>query len=146
MEGWIESQRGKVRIDRVPTILILQGPDKGQRYDPAEGEMVLLGRASEALPLTDFTVSRRHAELRPTGRGWTLDDLKSANGTYLNGRRLERPMRLKHGDQIRMGATLMVWDAAEELGAEEGAATPASSLVDLDSAERTPASMAFFAW
>lgn len=141
MEGWIETRRGKGRIDRVPSILILQGPDKGQRYDPAEGEMVLLGRASEALPLTDFTVSRRHAELRPTGRGWTLDDLKSANGTYLNGRRLERPMRLKHGDQIRMGATLMVWDAAEELDAEHGAATPASSLVDLDTAERTPASI-----
>jgi signal transduction histidine kinase len=95
---------------------------------------VVLGRSNKELPLADFTVSRRHAELRPSGRGWHIEDLKSANGTYLNGKRLERPALLKDGDQIRMGSTMMVWDASEEkpLGASGGVTTIAMDMVDLD--------------
>jgi two-component system NtrC family sensor kinase len=119
--------------------MVLQGPDKGLRYKTSDGQSIPLGRSSELVPLTDFTVSRRHAELRPTGRGWALEDLKSANGTYLNGRRLERPTRLKHGDQIRMGATLITWDSSEDMNADSGAAA-VTDLVDLDAdAERSDA-------
>ncbi len=120
----------------MPSLLILQGPDKGMRFKTVDGKPMLLGRASPDLPLTDFTVSRRHAELKPTGRGWQLDDLRSANGTYINGRRLERPTRLKHGDQIRLGGTLFVWDASEDrpLSAGTTSADPVmSDLVDLES-------------
>ena len=115
-------------------MLVIQGPDKGRRIRMAEGRPVLFGRASETLGLTDYTVSRRHAQLRPSGRGWELEDLKSANGTYLNGKRLERPARLRDGDQIRMGATLMVWDGSEGKvpGAAGGAARISADLLDLD--------------
>lgn len=106
----------------------------GRRFRPVDGRNLLLGRASEEFPLSDYTVSRRHAELRPTGRGWTLDDLKSANGTYLNGKRLERPLRLKDGDQIKMGSTVIVWDGSEDkaLDGTGESSELASSLVDLD--------------
>lgn len=118
----------------MPSLLILQGPDKGQRFKTVDGKPVLLGRASADLPLTDFTVSRRHAELKPTGRGWQLEDLRSANGTYINGKRLERPTRLKHGDQIRLGGTLLVWDASEDRPLSGTAAEPVlADLVDLES-------------
>lgn len=117
----------------MPSVLVLQGPDKGLRYTPTEGGSALLGRSSPDVSLTDFTVSRRHAELKPSGRGWLIEDLKSANGTYLNGKRLERPTRLKHGDQIRMGGTLMIWDSSDELGLEpREAAAVVGDLVDLD--------------
>ncbi len=100
----------------MPTLIVLQGPDKGQRFHMVEGKPFLIGRASTATPLTDYTVSRRHAEIRPHGRGWQVDDLRSANGTYLNDRRLERPTRLKDGDKIRTGGTVMVWDSSETAG------------------------------
>jgi len=119
----------------VPSLLVLQGPDTGHRFRPADGKSsLLLGRASEDFPLTDYTVSRRHAELHQIGRGWSLEDLKSANGTYVNGRRLERQVRLKDGDQIRMGSTLMVWDGSEDksLDASTGEASETADLVDLD--------------
>ena len=118
----------------MPALLVVQGPDMGRRFRPEDGKSVLLGRVSEDLPLTDYTVSRRHAELRPTGRGWSLDDLKSANGTYLNGKRLERPVRLKDGDQIKMGSTVIVWDGSEDKALDGGGAASAhaSDLVDLD--------------
>ena len=114
--------------------MVLQGPDKGQRYRMVRQECVPVGRASKAVPLTDYTVSRKHAEFRPAGRGWILHDLKSANGTYLNNKRLERPTRLKDGDQIRMGATLLVWDGSEGTTPAGGssATTISAGLLDLD--------------
>ncbi len=114
--------------------MILQGPDKGRRLKTQGNTSLLLGRAAELLPLTDYTVSRRHAELSRTGRGWRIEDLRSANGTYLNGKRLERPTRLKHGDQIKMGSTLIVWDGSEDksLDVSGEAATIIADLVDLD--------------
>ncbi|MCG8409486.1 MAG: ATP-binding protein [Phycisphaerales bacterium] len=118
----------------MPKLMVLQGPDKGQRFRMAEDKPVLMGRASKAVPLTDYTVSRRHAELRYAGQDWVLEDLKSANGTYLNGKRLERPTRLKDGDQIRMGGTLLVWDATKGTASEmvDALATRSTNLLDLD--------------
>ena len=46
------------------TLLVLQGPDKGRRFELPDAPAVL-GRESRAIPLTDQTVSRRHAELQP---------------------------------------------------------------------------------
>ncbi|HVE69979.1 MAG TPA: FHA domain-containing protein, partial [Thermoanaerobaculia bacterium] len=48
-------------------------------------------------------VSRRHARITLSGDGCLLEDLKSANGTYVNNNRVERA-DLKQGDLIRFGA------------------------------------------
>ena len=45
-------------------LTVIQGPDKGKRFELPMNEPQLIGRSSEALPLSDNTVSRRHAELR----------------------------------------------------------------------------------
>jgi HD-GYP domain-containing protein (c-di-GMP phosphodiesterase class II) len=65
--------------------------------------------------LDDTSVSRRHAELRATEHGWRLRDLKSTNGTFLNGNRLgtgEWPLRLH--DIIRFGNVTLVVEALHE--------------------------------
>src|SRR5262245_55063224 len=118
----------------MPALTVLQGPDKGRTYPAGTDDTILLGRASDLVALTDYTVSRRHAEIRPTSGGWILEDLKSANGTYLNGKRVERPMRLKHGDQIRLGGTLFVWSGREDRGPEplRGYHAVVGDLIDLD--------------
>jgi len=91
----------------VITLLVLQGPDKGRRFELPE-QPALLGRESRALPLTDQTTSRRHAELRPNDDSeWVLRDLGSANGTYINGQRIDKATVLKIGDQIRVGRSLL---------------------------------------
>jgi pSer/pThr/pTyr-binding forkhead associated (FHA) protein len=51
------------------------------------------------------TVSRKHAMLRAEGGGYLLEDLASSNGTFVNGRRIKQPMRIKPGDEIGFGAT-----------------------------------------
>jgi signal transduction histidine kinase/pSer/pThr/pTyr-binding forkhead associated (FHA) protein len=88
--------------------MVLQGPDKGRRFELPD-QPALVGRESRALPLSDNTVSRRHAELVPGEDGWVLRDLGSSNGTYINGLRVTNRYQLKLGDQIRVGRTLMVF-------------------------------------
>jgi len=113
----------------MPRLVVLQGPDKGKTFYTGD-EPVVLGRSSEHTPLTDNTISRRHAELRLVDGTWLIEDQGSSNGTYVNGVRITKPERLKWGDQIRLGSTLLVFtgdDAAERSGAMRG-------LVDLDTA------------
>ena len=91
------------------TLLVLQGPDKGRRFELPDAT-TLVGRESRQLPLTDNTVSRRHCELIFSENGdWVLRDLGSSNGSYVNGMRIVGKHALKLGDQVRVGRTLMVF-------------------------------------
>jgi two-component system, NtrC family, sensor kinase len=94
----------------VLTLLVLQGPDKGRRFELPDAP-VLIGRDSRQLPITDNTVSRQHAELLPDDGNWILKDMGSSNGSYVNGIRVNNRLPLKLGDQIRVGRTLMVFGA-----------------------------------
>ena len=117
------------------TFFVLQGPDKGRTLK-TDDPVVLLGRTSDQVPLTDQTVSRRHAQLKREKNAWTLYDLNSVNGTYLNGARLQKPTRLKHGDQIRVGSTLLVYAGEERVEQLSGSAIP-HDLVTLDAASES---------
>lgn len=111
------------------TLLVLQGPDKGRRFELPDNP-ALIGRESRQLPLQDNTVSRRHCELRPGERGqWILKDLGSSNGSWVNGQRVDNIVPLRLGDQIRVGRTLLVF------GAQPGVSRAASSNVNLAGAE-----------
>jgi len=105
----------------VASILVIQGADKDRAFDLFDGENIV-GRTNCAVKLTDGTVSRRHATLVPRGGAWALDDLGSANGTYLNGVKVTRPTAVHRGDQIRCGATLLVF----------GGGKPTEAAIDLD--------------
>ena len=63
----------------VLTLSIIEGPDQGKSFQIPMDEPQLIGRSSEALPITDTTVSRRHAELTPDSGRWFLRDLQSQN-------------------------------------------------------------------
>ncbi len=114
----------------MPTLFVLQGPDKG-RTIKTDDEIVLIGRGSDQVPLTDQTVSRRHAQLTLDDNGCILTDLGSANGTWLNAMRVSRAVRVKHGDQIRVGGTLLVYTGDTSIEQLTGHAIP-SDMVTLD--------------
>ena len=68
----------------------------------------VLGRSRECdIVVDDVNVSRRHAEVRPSGGSWTVRDLGSTNGVKVNGRRLEpaRAQSLKPGDVVEIGTS-----------------------------------------
>jgi Protein of unknown function (DUF3662)/FHA domain len=70
---------------------------------PASG--AVLGRSRDAdIVLADPNVSRRHAEIRPAGRGrWTVTDLGSTNGVKVNGTPISGDAPLEAGDRIALG-------------------------------------------
>ncbi len=79
-----------------------------------EGSNVSIGRASDCtIPIKDRYLSRKHAEIVADRGGWVLKDLGSANGTYLNGSRVERELKLQTGDRIRLGDTEILFETAE---------------------------------
>jgi sigma-B regulation protein RsbU (phosphoserine phosphatase) len=81
---------------------------------PLQGPAVSIGRASDcSIPIKDRYLSRKHAEIIANGNAWVLKDLGSANGTYLNGSRVERDEQLKTGDRIRLGDTEIVFETSE---------------------------------
>lgn len=90
-------------------LTVIQGSDKGKRFELPDHEPQLVGRSSESLHLTDQTISRRHAELTPDDGKWYINDLTSANGTYINGTRVTKRLLLQPGDQIRTGNTLLLF-------------------------------------
>lgn len=78
---------------------------------PPRGGVV--GRSSECdVVLDDSGVSRRHAQLRPEGGGWAIEDLGSTNGVRVNGRTIRGPHALTPGDRIEMGSTEILFEIA----------------------------------
>jgi adenylate cyclase len=75
-----------------------------------------LGRASgSTLVLASDTVSRRHAIVHTQDENeYWLVDLGSANGTFLNGRRVTQPSRLTEGDEIRIGEYVLTFHQPSE--------------------------------
>ncbi|MEO9171306.1 MAG: FHA domain-containing protein [Candidatus Baltobacteraceae bacterium] len=68
-----------------------------------------IGRAPEVeLPVRDAEVSRQHARLETHGKVVYLRDLGSSNGTFLNGRRIDRAIEIRPGDEIDIGTTRLV--------------------------------------
>ena len=90
-------------------LTVIQGPDKGRKFELPDNEPQLIGRSSEALPLTDNTVSRRHAELTHDDGVWWIRDLHSQNGTYVGGKRISGPATLADGDEILLGPVSIVF-------------------------------------
>ncbi len=94
-------------------------------------DTLTIGRIpSNKLVLNDSKASSRHAEIRPANNGYTITDMGSTNGTFVNEQQLRpnEPRLLNTGDTIRIGDTRFSYEASEAapLGptvyAEQGAA------------------------
>jgi len=81
---------------------------------PLRGEQMLVGRSRECdLVLPDVLLSRRHAELFCTARGWLVRDLGSMNGTRVNDERIEDERVLYDGDVVTVGGWRLVFSEAD---------------------------------
>lgn len=86
----------------MPSLVFLAGPNAGRRYKLGDGEDYIIGRRSDCqIFVPDMRVSRQHARiLRDNGR-WTVEDLGSNNGTFVNGNRVQNA-ELRHDDEIQI--------------------------------------------
>src|SRR6185295_3651657 len=80
------------------------GPDGQENTLPLVAAEILIGRKGDAdVVLNNQHVSRRHAKLVKTAHGYSLQDLGSTHGTFVNETRIEQQHDLKHGDRISLG-------------------------------------------
>ena len=83
----------------------------GGRTELLGSEGAVLGRSREAdMVIDDPNVSRKHAEVRPSGGSWIVRDLGSTNGVKVNGRRIQGPQSLKRGDVIELGTARVTFE------------------------------------
>jgi hypothetical protein len=104
----------------------------------------LIGRSARCIvSLTSGVASSVHASLRWTPEGWALKDLSSTNGTFLNGRRLERgrAQLVTKGDILAFGAVERGWALADQQPpvpmaiADDGECNHGSDLIAVPSGE-----------
>ncbi len=98
----IDPTRAAVALRGSALVVRSGGGMTGQTFHPPEGK-TLIGRSPECeIFLDDVTVSRRHAELERTGDIFTIRDLGSLNGTYVNRQRIESTA-LSDDDEVQIG-------------------------------------------
>jgi pSer/pThr/pTyr-binding forkhead associated (FHA) protein len=125
LKAQIEAER-----DGLPFLIYRDGEGNHSLHVLADSkDRVTLGRRTSAdVPLAwDEEVSRLHAELVRSGHDWTLsDDGLSLNGSFVNGKAVRGRCRLKDGDALRVGATVLVFRNPRD--GESSATLPSAEL------------------
>ncbi|HJT86626.1 MAG TPA: SpoIIE family protein phosphatase [Bryobacteraceae bacterium] len=128
--------------------LLIQCPDGQVKTLPLTGARLSVGRSSGAelsFP-EDSGLSRQHFAFEPEGEDWTVQDLGSKNGTYVNNIPLKARLVLKPGDRITAGHLSILYspdakDAASNVvifeGEEETSPTSATFVTSLEGANQT---------
>ena len=96
--------------EQTPSVLeMVQGPGAPRKYELFRAEMVV-GRAIDAdFPINSTDLSRRHVILKRASSGqFTVQDLESRNGVFLNGVKVHSAI-LHDGDSVQMGSILFVF-------------------------------------
>lgn len=104
-------------------LIVRRGPQPNQSYE-LNKDIVTLGRdITNDIVINDPEVSRHHMRLTRGAGGFTIEDLGSTNGTFINGQRLTGARPLRPGDMVGLGETVTL---AYEMsaGAQEAGAEP----------------------
>jgi hypothetical protein len=132
---------------RAATLTCLTGLDVGRTFPLAE-EKTDIGRGTQVdFRLRDRAVSRSHVRVLREGPQFTLVDLDSPNGVYLNGHRVQGPEPLADGDVIELGKTLLRFQAAVDepppaSAPEESSEASEPALLPTELSDAAPALMA----
>jgi DNA-binding CsgD family transcriptional regulator len=110
LELWVHGNRTLVQLDGTRTT-IGSAPDND-------------------VVLDDRTVSRLHAMLERLPGGWTVRDLGSRNGTFLNGKRISELTVLRPGDRVRLGSAEAIFRGSGS-GPVEGGTAPIAPAPEL---------------
>ena len=111
--GTLEGRKLAVPIGKALELEVIEGPRKGLKYRFPKGN-IIIGRAPEAdVVVEDDKISRKHAIIEAFARDQVfISDLASTNGTFVNGMRV-RSLKLKNGDEIRIGYTVMKFSSLD---------------------------------
>ena len=95
-------------------LLVQRGPSAGARFLLHEDEVPVGRHPDSEIFLDDITVSRRHAVFTRGSDGYSVRDLGSLNGTYVNRDRIENEVLLSGGDEVQIGKFRLIYFAGGE--------------------------------
>ncbi len=89
----------------LPAMLMVKGGPNNGAIIPLPAGQSIMGRTPQCTVVWDDpSVSRQHASIRSDAHGYSITDLASMNGTFVNGKQVEKePRRLRHMDRIQIG-------------------------------------------
>jgi DNA-binding NtrC family response regulator len=93
----------------MPALVVLEGPNRGAVLRLLHGANRIGRDPAAEVALPDERASRLHAEIELDGAGARIADRGSRNATFLNGVRLGDPAALAHGDEVRVGGTVLLY-------------------------------------
>ncbi len=93
-------------------LTVVKGPQKLQdHFRLRRSRVTTVGKASDnAVVLPSPTVSRHHCQISWSPKGWLLEDLKSTNGTYVNGSRIDSSAILHGNERIKLGDFELIFE------------------------------------
>ncbi len=96
----------------MPSLIVTSMPDKANWFRLTKRTLTAGRDPANAIQITDDKASRKHFQVRFQDGLYLLTDLKSHNGTYLNGSQVQEAL-LKDGDTIQAGKTTLVYTDQE---------------------------------
>ena len=109
-------------------LVVRRGPQPNQTYD-LNKDISTLGRdITNDIVINDPEVSRHHLRMTRGAGGFTIEDLGSTNGTFVNGQRLTGPRALRPGDMVGLGETVTLAYESASVPAAPGMEMPGSTV------------------
>jgi pSer/pThr/pTyr-binding forkhead associated (FHA) protein len=82
-----------------------------------EGKKTLVGRSPQSqIVLSMPEISRRHCEITEDDQGFWVEDIGSRNGTFVNGRRIEKRTKINDGDRIGIAGLEVLFSDSKDTG------------------------------
>ena len=111
--GEVGEEEVTVAVDDLPPemgmLVVKRGPNAGSRFMLGSGTTTVGRHPDSDIFLDDVTVSRRHAEITQEGREFTVADVGSLNGTYVNRERIDDKTVVHSGDEVQIGKFKLVF-------------------------------------
>ncbi|NJN14319.1 MAG: FHA domain-containing protein [Planctomycetes bacterium] len=119
----------------MPKVIITEGPGAGKQY-PLDQAAILGRLETNDIPVKDGKASREHAKIYKQGQAFSIVDLNSSNGTFVNGLKITKHT-LADGDEISIGMVIMRFEL-EEADKPKPTGSKRKSLEELEKAETAP--------
>ncbi len=112
-------ETGKMSSPQMPTgkrlsLAIINGPDAGTVHR-IEKPRVTIGRTGSDIPLNDSEISRAHAAVEIRDTAFFVEDLKSTNGTLVDGQKITGPTELQNHSEFQVGGSTLMLIVTEDV-------------------------------
>ena len=102
-------------LSKIASLVIIDGETSSIEFTPSKHTFIVGRDPNQSnFAVNDSKVSRMHFSIEPGKAGYVLRDLKSSNGTFINGEVVTSPVRLKNGDVIEFGRITAQFEYAED--------------------------------